>query len=342
MSEQDNRKGSGVNYDDLVFDWSNPSMTTRPVRRRTEEPEQTAPAETAPAEVRPEETTEEPVQIPEEEETAGEEKRTVVSARDRWEEIRRKTAARKTAGNHKSAGTSSAAERLERISRKKKASQVTPVSRAVSFIRSHLRILAIVLLAVVVLIGGTVLVRQLLKGARRNVNADGLPDYVQEQYLTINSYSRPGIATDTIRGIVIHYTAVPGRTAQESRDYFEGLSTSHETRASSNFIIGIEGEVIAAVPLGEVAYASNNRNMDTISIECCHPDEEGKFTDETYASLVKLTAWLCEQYGLSEEAVIRHYDITRKMCPRYYVEHEDAWKTFLTDVKNAGTEEEES
>ena len=32
-------------------------------------------------------------------------------------------------------------------------------------------------------------------------------------------------------------------------------------------------------------------------------------------------------------SVIRHYDVTGKICPKYYVEHEDAWDTFIDDVK---------
>lgn len=107
---------------------------------------------------------------------------------------------------------------------------------------------------------------------------------IDVQLLDINEYSRPGIESDGITGIVIHYTANPGSTAQENRDYFEGLKDSHETSASSNFVVGLEGEIIQCVPTWEVAYASNERNKDTISIECCHPDETGKFTEETYQS----------------------------------------------------------
>ena len=60
-----------------------------------------------------------------------------------------------------------------------------------------------------------------------------------------------------------------------------GLKDSHATEASSNFIVGLEGEIVQCVPTWEVAYASNNRNIDTVSIECCHPDESGKFKKET-------------------------------------------------------------
>ena len=160
------------------------------------------------------------------------------------------------------------------------------------------------------------------------------PD-IDVQLLDVNPYSRPGTESDGINGIVIHYTANPGSTAQENRDYFNGLQYSHETEASSNFIIGIDGEIIQCVPTWDVAYASNDRNSDTVSIECCHPDESVRFTEQTYRSLVQLTAWLCVKFDLGPEDVIRHYDVTGKICPKYFVENEDAWETFRTDVENA-------
>ena len=152
------------------------------------------------------------------------------------------------------------------------------------------------------------------------------------QLLSINEYSRPGIEVDAIEGIVIHYTANPGASAQENRDYFENLSKNRVTKASSNFIVGLDGEIIQCVPTWEIAYASNDRNGDTVSIEVCHPDETGYFNDASYASLVQLTAWLCNKYGLSADQVIRHYDVTGKICPKYFVENEDAWEAFRRDV----------
>lgn len=152
------------------------------------------------------------------------------------------------------------------------------------------------------------------------------------QLLTVNEYSRPGTATDKIRSVVVHYTANPGSTAQNNRDYFENLKDTHETKVSSNFIVGLEGEIIQCVPTAEVAYASNNRNNDSVSIECCHPDETGKFEDATYQSLVRLVAFLCGKFNLGMDDIIRHYDVTGKNCPKYFVEHEDAWEIFKSNV----------
>ncbi len=163
-----------------------------------------------------------------------------------------------------------------------------------------------------------------------------IPEWITVDLLPINEYSRPGEATDEIVGVVVHYVGNAGTSAEANRSYFAGLAVSGATYASSNFIIGLEGEIIMCVPLGEIAYCSNSRNSDTVSIECCHPDETGEFTDETYASLVKLCAWLSELYDLTPtEDIIRHYDVTGKLCPLWYVEHEDEWEAFKSEVAAA-------
>lgn len=164
---------------------------------------------------------------------------------------------------------------------------------------------------------------------------DALRPEIDVQLLTVNKYSRPGTETERIRGIVIHYTANPGSTAMQNRNYFEGLKDSGETMASSHFIVGLEGEIVQCIPTWEVAYASNERNSDTVSVETCHWSEDGSYTDETYESLVELTAWLCKKFDLTEDDVIRHYDVTGKNCPKYFVEHEEEWETFKKEVKNA-------
>ena len=163
-----------------------------------------------------------------------------------------------------------------------------------------------------------------------------LPDYVKEDLLPVNDYSRCGDQLTQVNAVVIHYVGNPNTTAWQNRSYFENLATSGETSASSNLIVGLEGEALLCVPLDEVAYCSNDRNHDTVSIEFCHPAADGKPTQETYDTLVKLTAWLCDLYGLdAQEDVIRHYDVTGKQCPMYFVENEAAWTQFKADVAAA-------
>lgn len=155
---------------------------------------------------------------------------------------------------------------------------------------------------------------------------------ITEKFLTPNKYSRPQLELGKIKGIVVHYTANPGSTAEGNRNYFESLKDKKATYASSHFVIGLDGEIIQCVPLTEIAYCSNHRNEDTISIECCHPDKSGKFEDATYESLVELVAWLCGEYNLDKNRIIRHYDVTGKICPKYFVDHEDKWEEFKKDV----------
>lgn len=162
----------------------------------------------------------------------------------------------------------------------------------------------------------------------------GKPE-ITEDFLTKNKNSRPGKALKQVNGIVIHYTANPGTDAKANRDYFESRKNQEdvsENKVSSHFIVGLEGEIIQCIPLSEIAYASNERNGDTISIECCHPDKSGKFNQATYQSLIQLCMWLCTKYELKKESIIRHYDVTGKLCPLYYVKHEEAWETLKQDI----------
>ena len=161
-----------------------------------------------------------------------------------------------------------------------------------------------------------------------NVKTLTSPEYVDVQLINVG-FARTGVKLVEINNIVIHYTGNKGSTAQNNRDYFN----NYDTDVCSHFVIGLEGEIIQCVPLDEKSAASNNRNLDTISIEVCHPDDSGKFNEKTYQSLIKLTAWLCDNSNLKSDDIIRHYDITGKECPKYFVDNESAWKSFLNDVK---------
>lgn len=187
-------------------------------------------------------------------------------------------------------------------------------------------------------VGAITLIYLLGKGVATVISGNREKKVVTEQpaldveLLSLNKYSRPGTALEQVNAIVIHYTANPGSTAIQNRNYFEGLKDSHETMVSSHFVVGLEGEIVQCIPTSEVSYASNDRNNDTIAIECCHMGEDGKFEPATYDSLVELTAFLLGKFNLTTDNVIRHYDVTGKKCPLYYVENPDAWEQFKRDV----------
>lgn len=163
-----------------------------------------------------------------------------------------------------------------------------------------------------------------------------LPEWMDVDLLPINEYSRPGTKLDAMRGIVVHNTGNPGTTAEQNRSYYGNVAKTGETYVSSNFLIGIDGTILLCVPLDEVAYCSNNRNSDTLSIECCHEDESGRLSEAAHDSLIKLCAWLCAQYGLdANEDIIRHYDITGKECPRYYTDNPEEWEALKGEIAAA-------
>lgn len=162
-----------------------------------------------------------------------------------------------------------------------------------------------------------------------------IPDWVVQDILPINEYSRPGIELSEVNGVVVHYTGNPGTTAEQNRSYYKNLAETKETYASSHFVIGMDGKIIQCVPLNEIAYCSNQRNDDTISIECCHSDDTGQFSQATLDALVQLLNWLIKTYGLSRDDILRHYDVIGKECPYYFVKHPDAWEGLLNSLTYA-------
>lgn len=172
-----------------------------------------------------------------------------------------------------------------------------------------------------------------------DLKAVEMPHWVKQEFIRKNIFSRPDFSRQRVNKIVIHYVANPGSTAEGNRNFFDSLADQDPqkqgTSTSSHFVVGLEGEVIQCIPITEVAYANAPCNYDTVSIEACHPDETGKFNDATYQSVVNLTAYLCKELKLTTKDVERHYDINGKICPKYFVDNEDAWKQFKKDVDEA-------
>ncbi|MCC8065843.1 MAG: amidase, partial [Clostridiales bacterium] len=142
-----------------------------------------------------------------------------------------------------------------------------------------------------------------------------------------------------IKYIVIHYTAGVSSAkgnAANTAEYF--ASTANQ--ASSDFIVDDE-TIVQYNPDLENRYCwhSGGRNLSTkggslhgvaknansIGIEVCSTNSTGKvppandktwsFTDAVIAKTVELTRYLMEKYSIGADHVIRHYDVTGKLCP---------------------------
>lgn len=156
---------------------------------------------------------------------------------------------------------------------------------------------------------------------------------IEDKLLTINPYSRSGEKQKNIEYVVVHWVGNANTSAIANRNYFNNLAKTHTTSASSHYIIGLNGEIIRCIPDGEVAFHSGSYSMNrkSIGIENCHPDWDGKFAENTYNSLIELCADLIKKYNAK---LIRHFDVTGKSCPKYYVEHQDEWEKLKQDVYN--------
>ena len=61
-------------------------------------------------------------------------------------------------------------------------------------------------------------------------------------------------------------------------------------------------------------------------------DKDWYFEGATVQSAIELTRYLMKKYNIPADHVIRHYDVTGKICPKYFVEHERAWEDFHDDL----------
>lgn len=149
----------------------------------------------------------------------------------------------------------------------------------------------------------------------------------------------------TIKYIVIHYTANDGDTARGNCNYFSGPNRN----ASAHYFVDGQ-EVWRSVRDGDKAWHCGGdayfhpyaRNTNALGIELCSRiDAAGNyyFTPETVALAVELTRAKMAEYGVPAENVIRHYDVTHKICPAPFVYNEAAWQDFKNKLTQ--TEDEE-
>lgn len=147
-----------------------------------------------------------------------------------------------------------------------------------------------------------------------------------------------------IRYIVIHYTGSLG-TAEENCRFFAG----GDRKASAHYFVGYEGEIWQSVEDENIAWHcgaksykhSECRNANSIGIEMCPrkentsslsaADKDWYFEDATVESAEELTRYLMEKYQVPRENVLRHYDVTGKVCPAPYVHNatRHTWDEFV-------------
>ena len=164
--------------------------------------------------------------------------------------------------------------------------------------------------------------------------------------LTPYNYSNGELSR--IKYIVIHYVGALGGAEANCKYY-----ASQYVGASAHYFVGFSGEIWQSVEDKKVAWHCGAktyihpecRNSNSIGIELCVRNKGSQsdtsrdwyFEDATVASAKKLTKQLMEQYGIREDHVIRHYDVTGKICPNPYVYNNTihTWEDFKDSLLSA-------
>lgn len=152
--------------------------------------------------------------------------------------------------------------------------------------------------------------------------------------------------TSAITFLVYHYTGNRTDTAINNATYFHNRYVD----ASAHYFVD-DNNIYQSVPDNYVAwsvgstgwldqgspYASKGHtfwgictNYNSISIEMCSTN--GVHTEATLKNAKELGQYLCNKYGITNDHVIRHFDVNGKLCPITFVTGESAWKNFKKDI----------
>ena len=149
--------------------------------------------------------------------------------------------------------------------------------------------------------------------------------------------------TSLIKYLVYHYTANDGDTDEANAKYFH----NNVVKASAHRFVD-DDSVTISVPDNYVAwhcggglqgskghtYYKKCTNTNSIGIEMCDTKRNGKYevTPKTRSNAIALGKEIVKKYGIKKENVIRHYDVTGKNCPAYFVKDEEAWIKFRNEI----------
>jgi N-acetylmuramoyl-L-alanine amidase CwlA len=142
--------------------------------------------------------------------------------------------------------------------------------------------------------------------------------------------------------LVIHYTGNDGDKAMNNAKYYRNTVV----KASAHYFVDDE-EIVQSVEDLTVAWAVGGKkwsdtgktgggtmygkitNTNSISVELCDTVRNGRYeaSEKTLENAVVLCKELMERYNIPMENVYRHFDVSGKHCPAYFME-EETWQAF--------------
>lgn len=154
-----------------------------------------------------------------------------------------------------------------------------------------------------------------------------------------------------VKYLVIHYVGAPGNAAANAKYY----GSAKGINASAHYFVGHgpSPEVWASVAEADTAWHvgcktgykhPDCRNDNSIGVElCCHQNGSGVwyFNPETVDAAVELARDIVTRYNIPKDRVLRHYDVTGKICPAPFVKDKKAWDSFKERVFNPSRNDKE-
>ncbi|WP_313074696.1 peptidoglycan recognition protein family protein [Lacrimispora sp.] len=167
-----------------------------------------------------------------------------------------------------------------------------------------------------------------------------------EIHQLLTPYNYGNGQSDRIKYIVIHYVGALGGAEANCKYY-----ASQYIGASAHYYVGFSGEIWQSVEDKNIAWHCGAkkyvhpdcRNGNSIGIELCvrnkgslaDTSRDWYFEDATVQAAIALTKELMAKYNIPADRVIRHYDVTGKICPNPFIYNHtqhtwDAFKAALT------------
>ena len=160
-------------------------------------------------------------------------------------------------------------------------------------------------------------------------------------------------SADKIKYIVIHYTGNDGDHDESNANYFK----NNVVNASAHFFVD-DDSITISVPELFTAWAVGGTkwkdcattgggtmygkitNTNSISVEMCDTQRNGTImaTEKTMANTAELVKSLMKKYNIDIDHVYRHFDVTGKHCPSYFM-NASAWAEFKARLKESDTVE---
>lgn len=164
-----------------------------------------------------------------------------------------------------------------------------------------------------------------------------MSSYTVKENLTTINYNEGNDSKENKYIVIL--SADNNNTAKDNTEYFKSINR----KSSANFFVDENPTVWMCVHPKNISWHCGTsgtylhrycRNSNSIGIELCLEDFDwqNNALSKTERHAAELTADLMKKYNIPIENVIRHYDVTHKMCPEFYVKDISRWNNFKKTV----------